>query len=173
MTENSEEKLSFLLSSYQNLLPTWPYSKSSIATAPSSKEFSHPNLSKCFPLFFHWLIVLESLLSLTISVTSCCPCGSMKLYLIAFLITECHWAELGHGAQGTRMTGAGSFPRECWLSPSLCPPQTKKSLLTLETRQSWAAGVRAKECYSSCHILYNTLFFNLAVRLRSSAQWVT
>lgn len=54
----------------------------------------------------------------------------------------------------------------------LCSPKIKTSQLTPETRESSAAGVRARACYSSSWILCNTLLFN-TIKLQSSAQWVT
>lgn len=96
--------------------------------------------------------------------------GPMKLCLMAPLA---HWKPL----QLSRPTTPTTQGRVLTLlqadgSCLLCSPKTKTSQLSPETRESSAAGVRARACYSSSCILCNTLLFN-TIKLRSSAQWVT
>lgn len=118
---------------------TWQYNYTYGST---KQKFSHPNLRKSFPLFFHRLILFESLWSLTISVALCCvaPWSSAPRL---FCLLKVFGVELAHDTHYVR-TGANSFPRRHCLSPGFCSPKTKKSQLTPETRESSAARVRVR-----------------------------
>lgn len=142
VTENgSEDKLTFLLLFYRNLLPTLPDSTTT-PTDPLRTKFSHPNLSKSFPLFFHRVILFESLGSLTVSVALCCvaPWSSAPRL---FCLLKVFGVELAHDTHYMR-TGANPFPSRRCLSPGFCSPKTEKSQLTPETSESPAAGVGAR-----------------------------
>ena len=124
-----------------------------------------------FPFSFtdwHCLNLSEVLHCLWLHIVPVAPWSSARWL---FCPLNAFWVEQARDTHYTR-TGTTSFPGGCWLSPSPCPPETKKSQLTPETRESSAAGVRARAYYSSSHILYSTLLFN-TIRLRSSARWVT
>lgn len=139
---NSEEKLTFLLSLYRNLHHTLPYNKFT-PMAPPSTKFSRPNLSKCFsPFLSQTDTVWTSLQSYNISCFMFSLWPHEYLPRRPFCLLEATGVEQAHATHHARM-GTSSFPGRCWAPPGRCPLKIKKSQLTPETRDSAAAGVRA------------------------------